>query len=115
MFCNKLDIFCIFACVVDHVAEHSSLQDQLIRFSHFGDPSSVHHDDFVVVCDRIESMGNGDDGRVLELGLQHVLNQLVCLHVHVGSGFVQHQELVVFPQQGPCKTQKLFLTYGEHL
>ena len=110
LFCNSFDIFCIFACVINHVRECSSFQYQFIRLSNLQHSASVHDDDFVVICNGVESMSNSDDRVVFKLGFQDSLNQLISPHVDIGGGFVQHQELVVLPQQCSSQTQQLFLT-----
>ena len=110
LFSDSFYIFCIFACMIDHVRESSSFQYQFIRLSNLQHSASVHDDDFVIICNGVESMSNGDDGVVFELCFQDSLNQFVSPHVDIGCGFVQHQELVVLPQQSSSQTQQLFLT-----
>jgi len=69
IFCDSFDVFSIFACVIDHVTEGSSFQYQLVWLTDLQHSSSVHNDDFVVICDGVQSVSDGDDGVVFELGL----------------------------------------------
>jgi hypothetical protein len=100
----------IFASVVHHLEEGSLLLDQLKGGAHFDYSPLLHHDNIVVVGDRIESMGDRDDSCVLELLLDYRLDEVVGLHVHVGSGLIQHNELVS-TEQSTCQAQELLLAH----
>lgn len=84
-----------------HFFEKSFPQQQLIWCTFLHDGSFVHHDDFVVVRHGVEAVGDGDDGGVLELLPDALLDEMVRLHVHVRCRLVHYQE-TVSPQQRPA-------------
>ena len=53
-----------------------------------------HYDDLVIVCDRIEPVGNRDHRCILELLLDGSLNEVVSRHVHIRGRLIQHKEFV---------------------
>ena len=59
-------------------------------------------------------MRDGQDCAILELGRDHLLDQLVVLDVDVGSGLVDQDDLAVL-QEGPADAQKLFLPHRQVL
>ena len=69
--------------------------------SSFDDVFFLHDEYAVVVGDGLQSVGYRDDSCLLEIFLYHFLDEIVSVHVHVGSGFVQNQN-VVLPQWGSC-------------
>ena len=82
--------------------------DEFPRRSVFDDPSSLHNYHLIVVSNRVEPMGHGDDCGVGELFLYGGLNEDVGLHVYVRSGFVEHQKFVP-AKKGACETEELLL------
>ena len=108
--CYPFDDFGILARVFYHLSEESASQQQLVRSFCLYDPASVHHEHLVVVGDRVEPVRDGDDGGLPELGLDAVLDEVVGHHVHVRSGLVEHQELVL-PQQRAGQAEQLFLSH----
>lgn len=52
--------------------------------------SLVEDKDLVVVNDGVKAVSDGQDGAVGELLAHRLLDQGVCLHIHVGGRFVQH-------------------------
>ena len=100
--------FCILPCVRDHLSEFSSSLDQLIRTPTLDNPPLADHQHFVVVGDGVEAMSDGDDGRPGELGFDAFLDEVVSLHVDVGSGLIKDQDLVL-SQQGSGQAQQLLL------
>ena len=59
-------------------------------------------------------MGNCNHCCVGELLPNRPLNKSISLHVHVGSGFIEHKN-PVSPNEGPRKTEQLLLTHRETL
>ena len=109
--CNLANKVGVLASVADHLGEESFLLlEELVRRTSLNDSTPAHDDDLVVVGDGVETVGDGDDGGVGELGVDAVLDELVGGHVHVRRGFVQDQELVA-PQQCACQTQQLLLSH----
>ena len=107
---NFVDQVCILAGVTDHLDEGSVVLDELVRLSDFDDPSPAHHNHLVVVSDGVQSVGDGDDSGVLELGVDALLDEVVGFHVHVRCDFIQDQELVV-AKQCPRQAQQLLLPH----
>ena len=64
----------------------------------------------VIICNSVQSVRYSDHCGVLELGLDAVLDEVVGLHVDIGRGLVQHQELVLL-EQGPRQAQQLLLAH----
>jgi len=58
------------------------------------DRALVQEEDLVRVDDRVETMGDREDGRATELFLDQLLDGLFGDDVDVGSGFVQEYDLV---------------------
>lgn len=61
---------------LDQIVEQALLPNELSRTVEFGDSAPIQYDDAVTVQDRIDPVGNGDDGLILEHagtqgGLQH--------------------------------------------
>lgn len=78
-----------------HFVKCGLLQDQLIRRAHFHYPSSLHHDDVIIIGNRDQPVSDGYDGGVFEFALQHRLNEIVGFHVHIRRCFVQDQDIVL--------------------
>ena len=104
----------IFTCLLNHFKEYPFFFDQLEWMSFFINASIFHYHNWVVVCDGIEPMGDCNHCCVSELLPNRPLNKSISLHVHVGSGFIEHKN-PVSPNEGPCKTEQLFLTHRETL
>jgi hypothetical protein len=66
---------------------------QLSRGSILYCPAGIHHEHSVTVDDGVQSVSDGNDSAVLELLTHCLLNERVCLHVHIGSSFIQYQNL----------------------
>ena len=96
--------------MLNHLSKKTAFQYQFVRAPNLHYSTSVHHDHLVVVGDRVEPVRDGDDSGLLELGLDAVLDEVVSRHVHVRSGLVKHQELVL-PQQCTSQAKQLFLTH----
>lgn len=58
-------------------------------------------------------MGNGDDGAIMELVSDFVLDELIRVHIHAGCGFVQHNDLLG-GQDGAGQTDELLLADREY-
>ena len=52
--------------------------------------SVAHNDDTIVVHDGLESVSDGDDGRVAELSPDGSLDQIVSFKINGGCGLVQY-------------------------
>ena len=100
--------------MADHFGEGSVVLNELVRLSDFDDPAPAHYNDLVVVSDGVQSVGNRDDGGVLELGVDTLLDEVVSFHVHIRCGFIQDQELVI-SKQCPRQAQQLLLPHRKHL
>ena len=100
LFSLFLDDFCILSCLFHHLCEFAFSLNQLVRSPAFYYLPLVHDQDLIVVCDGVEAMGNRYDGNVGKLLLDAFLDEVISLHVHVRSRFVQDQDLI-FSQQGP--------------
>ena len=72
----------IFLIVLDHLIKDSSLPDQLGRTSKLGDPSIIQHENFVVVGDGRDPVGNGYDGGLVKLLLYCLMHCVVSLHIN---------------------------------
>ena len=57
-------------------------------FPHF---SPSHHDNLIVVCNCVESMGNRDDGGLIEFLLENFLDEVICSHVNIGGRFIEEK------------------------
>lgn len=108
------DVLCVAARMLDHLCENAAPGQQLMRGADLHNLPLVHHDDLVVVGDRVQPVRDGDHSGLLEFGLDAGLDEVVRLHVHIGSGFVQDQELVL-AQEGASQAEQLFLADREHL
>jgi len=84
----ELDGLCTFAAVLHHLVKHALLFDELVRCPLLRYPAPVHHNDLVIVSHSDQPMGNGDDGGLLKLLLQHLLNEGVSFYVDVRGGLV---------------------------
>lgn len=51
-------------------------------------------------------MGDGEDGPVVELGADGLLDQVVGLHVHAAGGLIHHEDVGLL-QEGAGKTEQL--------
>ena len=100
--------------MADHFGEGSVVLNELVRLSDFDDSAPAHHNHLVVVSDGVQSVGDGDDRGVLELGVDALLDEVVGFHVHIRFGFIQDQELVV-PKQCLRQAQQLLLPHRKHL
>ena len=100
--------------MTNHLGEGSIVLDESVRLSDFDDSTPAHHNHLVVVGDSVQSVGDGDDSGVLELGVDTFLDEVVSFHVHVRCGFIQDQELVV-AKQCPRQAQQLLLPHRKHL
>lgn len=74
-------------------------------------PSS-HHQDPVAVHDGVDPVCNSEDGLVLKLLSDGLLQQFVRLLVHAGCGFINTQDLGL-GQQSSGQTQQLSLSHRE--
>ncbi len=63
----------------------------------------------VIVHDGVESVCNGDDGRVSKLCSDGLLDEVISLQVHGSCGLVQHQDLCL-TEEGSSQTHQLTLT-----
>jgi hypothetical protein len=86
--CLIHDGISVFSCMLHHVIELPMLFDQLPRCSLLHDASSLHYDDFVVVSDGVQPVGDSYHGGVCEFFADDVLDEGVSSHVDVRSGFV---------------------------
>ena len=114
LFCFLFDNFCIFAGVVHHFEEHSSVLDQFVRLSDFFDSAFAHHYHFVVVGNRIQSMGDRYDGGVCELRSDDLLDEIIGFHVYVRRCLIQNQYFVL-SEEGACHTKQLSLSHRKCL
>lgn len=60
----------------------------------------------VAVHDGVQPVCDGDDRAVGKLAADGGLNEVICLQVHRGGGFIQDQDLG-FPKQSPAQAQQL--------
>ena len=88
----------------------SLIGEQLQRRLELLHGSLVQDQDLVVVEDRVESVGDGDDRAVAELSPDRLLNQFVRLQIHGRRRFV-HDEDLALPQDGPREAEQLLLTH----
>ena len=63
----------------------------------------------VVINDGVEPVRDGDDGTVLELCPDGLLNEVVGVHVDRRRRLVEHEHLGVL-NEGTCQTHQLLLT-----
>ena len=100
--------------MLHHLEKNLLCLDELVGMSSFSYSSILHYHTEVVVCDGIEPMGDCNYCCVSELLPNRPLNKSISLHVHVGSGFIEHKN-PVSPNEGPRKTEQLLLTHRETL
>ena len=100
--------------MTNHLGEGSIVLDESVRLSDFDDSTPAHHNHLVVVGDSVQSVGDGDDSGVLELGVDTFLDEVVSFHVHVRCDLIKDQELVI-AKQCSRQAQQLLLPHREHL
>lgn len=86
------------AGVAKKVGRSIKLSDMAIR----------HDKDAIVIKDGVETMGDGDDGVVLELLTEGSLDQLIGDDVARGGGLVEEEDLLV-TKDGASKAEELAL------
>ena len=74
----------------------------------------VEDHDVVIVHDGVQPVGDGQDGGVLELSPDGLLDQVISLEVHSSRGFIQDEDLGL-PEQGPGQTDELALPHWQIL
>ena len=78
------------------------------------DHARVHDQNLVRFHDRIETMGDGQHGQVLEVVLDGLLDELVRLEVDGRGRLVQHEDLR-FGEDGASDAEELTLAHAEVL
>lgn len=74
---------------IPEASEHAcGAAEERIRTVELHEISLVQHHDAVTVDDRVQAMGDGQHGAVLEADAHQSLNQLVRLIVNTCRGFV---------------------------
>ena len=74
----------------------------------------VHDQDPVGVDDCGQSVSNDQHRAILETLLQGLLDEVVGLQVHIGSGLIEHKDLCL-SDDSSGETKKLLLTETEHV
>eukprot|EP00128_Syssomonas_multiformis_P010891 Colp12_sorted_trinity150504_noHs@3126 len=74
--------------------------------------AAVHDADLGAVYDGVQAVCDGEHGHVLELGANHLLDEVVGLGVDGGSGLVHHQDLGLAEQRA-ANADQLSLSGGE--
>ena len=100
-FCRRLQV------IVESPLSHERLMGPLLD-----DAAVVHDQDAVGPADGGETVGDDDAGAVGQGGLNGLFDEHLGFRVHVGGGFVQHQDARVAGQH-PGKGQELLLAGGK--
>ena len=74
--------------MLHHLAKQSLLFDEFVGGTLFHYFATMHDNNFIVVCDCYQSMGDGDDGGISELFLQHFLDKRICFDIDIRCGLV---------------------------
>ena len=98
----------ITSSIFHHFGKEASSVDKLVRRTNLGDLAFFHNYNFIVVCDCVEPVCYCDHSILFELLFYALLNELVSRHVHIRSGLIEHQ-ILVLPKQGSGQAKKLFL------
>jgi len=99
--------------LIDKALEHRTLSvEKIVWFSVLLEASVVKHTNSVGVDNRIQSVGNREDGGVLELVLDELHDLLLWDNVDVGSGLVKDDDLSL-TQGSTADANKLLLTGGQ--
>lgn len=66
-----------------HFRESATFDEKFIWRTDLNNAASIHHDNFIIVGDSVQSVSNSDHSCVLELRFDAILNEEVCLHVNI--------------------------------
>ena len=92
-----------------HLVElRAGVSEKLVRTAHLLDLPSLQDDDHVSPGDGVEPVGDGQDGAVLELRPDRLLDLLVRGAVHGRRGLVQDEDFGP-PEESPGEADELLL------
>ena len=80
----------VSSCALNHLSEHATLHQQLVRRSNLSNSALVHHNHLVIIGDCVEAMCDRDHCGLCEFGLDAFLDEVVGHHIHIRSGLVQN-------------------------
>jgi len=72
------------------------LDQQFVRFVEFHLSASVQNQNFVIVSDGLESMGDGELGSMGESFFNLLLDKEVSIIIHVGSSLIHDKDIGLF-------------------
>lgn len=112
----------LLACTLDHFSEDRRACDcgiiwvynkQFKRMLELGHSSIIEDKNLIIVCDRIESVGDGKNAARSKFRSNGLLNHLVCFKVYICSCLIEYDYFILLHHR-TCETNKLLLSLGEH-
>ena len=95
----------IFSCIFNHSSKNRKrcncgisniLYKKEIRLIIFNSNPVIHDNNFIVICDCVESMSDCENCWISELFFDYFLNQFVCSQIQICSGFVENKNFTIF-------------------